>query len=113
MSPRHILTAEDVRAKAERIYSHFSANSVQTRIGTDGPHYFYHYGITEGGRVEIMGPETVDEAEKFAADLDEGEVFDIDTYVLAKATQQIKAEMLKRGKSHDLVLQKVSHIRRT
>lgn len=107
-----IITADDVKANAERTFKHFTPDQVLRRIGGASPTYFYHYGITKQGRPEIMGPETQREAEKFASELEDGEVFELDTVDRKRATAIIKAELIRRGVDHDLALRKVKHIRR-
>ena len=105
-------TANQIRSNAERTFSHFSSENVLSRLGLSKPTYFYHYGITANGKAEFMGPESREEAERYAADLDEGEVFELDTRDLHRATQIMKAELIRRGEEHDKALQKVSHIRK-
>lgn len=103
--------ADDVKMNAQRIYSHFAPNSVLQRLGLGKPTYFYHYGITKKGRIEFMGPESRQEADMYAGELDDGEVFEMDTRDLKKATQQMKAELIRRGEEHDKALQRVKHTR--
>ena len=104
-------TAEEVRRNAERTYKHFAPENILHRVGISKPTYFYHYGITESGKAEVMGPERQEEAERYAAELDEGEVYELDTMQLAKATRIIKAELIKRGVAHDKALERIKHTR--
>jgi hypothetical protein len=71
--------------------------------------YFFVYGITEGGKQVFWGPIPQDQADACASGLIAGEVFEMDIRDLRKATQAIKAELLKRGHDPDAALSRMSH----
>jgi len=75
-----------------------------------GQKYWYVMGVTDGGRVVALGP-FVDEAEanNQLATLADGELFQYVTRDLAKATRQMKAELLSRGENPDDALKKMLH----
>ncbi len=106
----HIPSSKDIKRKAERSYQRFLPKSVLRTMGI-GPKdtYFYVYGITEGGKQVFWGPVPQDQADACAAGLIAGEVFEMDTKDLHKATQAIKAELLKRGQDPDAALSRMSH----
>lgn len=105
-------TAEDIQRNATRTFEHFAPDSVRQAIGMTKPKYYYHYGITPKGTPEFMGPESQLEAERYAAELEDGEVFELETRNLARATAIMKAELISRGIAHDEALRKVKHTRR-
>lgn len=102
-------TADSVRRGAERTYSHFASTNVLARIGIAKPDYAYAYGITPKGKALFLGPIADDEAEAIASALKDGEVFYLGTRDLKKATQEIKAELVRRGKPPDEALARMSH----
>jgi hypothetical protein len=105
-------TSEDVARNAQRSAQRFSAGAISRRLGIGGrPIYFYVYGRTPEGKTVVWLIESLEEADAAARGLIEGEVFELETRDLHKATQSIKAEMLSRGKEIDKVLGRVSHKR--
>lgn len=105
-----LITAQSLQDRTLRTFGQFASPEAMQRLELIQPSFFYHRGVTSKGKVEIMGPESKEDAERFAGELEDGEVFELDTRQLAKAVQQIKAEDLKRGIAHDLVLQRTTHI---
>lgn len=107
-------TADSIRASAERTYAHFSPESVLARIGVaQKSKYYYVYGILPQKRKPFFdGPMALDEADEIASMLVDGEVFEMDTKQLSVATQQIKAELIRRGKSPDEAVTRISHSRK-
>ncbi len=72
--------------------------------------YYWIFGFTKGGKTVIWGPYYAPkEADRDLAMLDDGEVFDLSTRDVTKATREIKAELLKRGGDPDEVLKRVLH----
>lgn len=107
---RGLLTAEDIRMNAERMRDYFSSESVKARLGIGEPiHYYYVYGITEKGKALFLGPLPETEAEDIGSMLGDGEVFELPTRDLARATGEIKAEMILRGKNIDSAIQRLGH----
>ena len=105
-----IPTSADVKRNAERTYQRYLPKSMLQRIGIgDKPTYFFVYGITEGGKQVFWGPIPRDQADACATGLIAGEVFEMDIKDLRKATQAIKAELLRRGHDPDAALSRMSH----
>jgi len=104
-------TSQDVKANAEKTYRKFLPQTMLRSLGIGGkPTYFYVYGFTEGGKQMFWGPMPREQAEAAGCGLIEGEVFELETRDLKKATQAIKAELLKRGIDPDKALSRMSHI---
>jgi len=77
-----------------------------------GQKYHWVFGFTKEGKKVIWGPYyDTREAERDLTTLDDGEVFDLDTRDITRATREIKAELLKRGEDPDEVLRRVLHKR--
>jgi hypothetical protein len=105
-----IPTSADVKRDAERTYARYLPKTMLRTMGIGNkPTYFFVYGITEGGKQVYWGPIPRDEADACAVGLIMGEVFEMDIKDLRKATQAIKAELLKRGQNPDMVLSRMSH----
>lgn len=105
-----IPTSADVKRNAEKTYQRYLPKSMLRRIGIgDKPVYFFVYGITEGGKLVFWGPIPQDQADACATGLIAGEVFEMDIKDLRKATQAIKAELLRRGHDPDAALSRMSH----
>jgi len=78
--------------------------------GAEKQMFFYVFGWTKSGRKLVDGPFTdVRDADTLAATLFEGEIFEKATRDQAKATREIKAELIARGKEPDEALQRVKH----
>ena len=72
--------------------------------------YYYVFGWTKKGKKLIDGPfTTVQEADTLAATVFEGEIFEKATKDQARATREIKAELLARGEEPDAALERVKH----
>jgi len=101
-------TADDIRAKAERTYRHFSPSRILASIGLGKPTYFYVSGVTTLKHKRLtLGPIPREEAEEIGAELLDGEVFELETYSLKTAKEQIKAELLRRGENPDVALERM------
>ena len=75
-----------------------------------GQKYYYVFGWTKGGRKLIDGPFTdMQDADALLATLEDGEIFEKATRDQAKATREIKAELLSRGEDPDEALRRVLH----
>lgn len=105
-----IPSSESVKRNAERTYQRFLPKSMLRTLGISGKQtYNYVYGITPGGKQVFWGPMPEDQAEAAAVGLIAGEIFYLDTRDLRKATQAIKAELLKRGNDPDRALGRIQH----
>ncbi len=103
-------SSASVKANAERTYQRFLPATMLRSLGIGTKtKYNYVYGITPGGKIVYWGPLPMDEADACAAGLIDGEVFEIDTRDLRKATQAIKAEKLRRGGDPDQALSRGHH----
>ncbi len=72
--------------------------------------YHWVFGFTKGGKTVVWGPYYSDiEAARSLTCLDDGEVFELDTRNVTKATREIKAALLKRGGDPDEALRRVLH----
>ncbi len=75
-----------------------------------GQKYFWVYGWTKGGKTVVLGPfYDAKEADRELVMLDDGEVFDLDTRDVTRATRVIKAELIARGGDPDEALKRVLH----
>lgn len=81
------------------------------RVVLPSNEWSYVFGFTKMGKTVFWGPMWPDEAEKELSRLADGEVFNFKTRSLSKATQELKAELLKRGVDPDEALKRVSHKR--
>jgi len=103
-------TSAGIQHNAEKTYERYLPKTVLRSMGIGGkPTYFFVYGITEGGKQVFWGPIPQDQADACASGLIAGEVFEMDIKDLRKATQAIKAELLKRGHDPDAALSRMSH----
>lgn len=103
---------EALERSKEAFYNQFSPEVLEAQVMPTTPRYYYVYGITAKGKVVYWGPmTTAQEADQELAKLDDGEIFERTTKNLAKATQEIKAELIRRGKSPDEALKRLSHKR--
>jgi len=75
-----------------------------------GQKYQYVFGYTKGGKTVCLGPYmTPHDADATLATLEDGEIFDLDTRDLHKATRVIKAELLNRTGDPDESIKRVLH----
>lgn len=75
-----------------------------------GQKYYYVFGFTKGGKKFFDGPFTDQaEADGVLATLEDGEIFEKETRNLARATREIKAELLSRGEEPDEALRRMLH----
>lgn len=103
-------TSADVKARAQQTYQRFLPKDMLSRMGLiNKSEYIYVYGITPGGKQVFWGSMPEEQAEAAASGLIAGEIFYLDTKDLRKATQEIKAELLKRGHDPDKALSRMSH----
>jgi len=74
--------------------------------------YYYVFGFTKEGKKVCLGPMmSSQEADGKLAELDDGEVFELRTRDLSKATRIIKAELMSRGEEPDEALRHMLHQR--
>ena len=72
--------------------------------------YYYVFGFTKEGKKVCLGPlMSQQEADGKLAELDDGEVFELGTRDLSKATRIVKAELMSRGEEPDEALKRVLH----
>jgi len=72
--------------------------------------FYYVFGFTKEGRKVCLGPfMDSHEADGKLAELDDGEVFELKTKDLSKATRIIKAELMSRGEDADEALRHMLH----
>jgi len=72
--------------------------------------YFWIFGFTRGGKTVVWGPYyNAKEADRELTTLEDGEVFDLDTRDVTRATREIKAILLQRGGDPDEALKRVLH----
>ncbi len=75
-----------------------------------GHGYYWVFGFTREGRKVIWGPHyTQRDADRELVSLEDGEVFELDTRDIARATREIKAVLLQRGEDPDEALKRVLH----
>lgn len=75
-----------------------------------GSMYFYIFGFTKGGKTVIWGPYYSSlEADRDLATLDDGEVFELETRDVHRATREIKSILMQRGGNPDEILRSVLH----
>lgn len=80
-----------------------------------GSAYFWVFGWTKGkddepGKKVVLGPYySSTEADRELAMLEDGEIFELDTRDVTRATRIIKAELLSRGEDPDDVLKRMLH----
>jgi len=76
------------------------------------PNQLYHwvFGLTKGGKKVVWGPYyTATEADRVLSTLDDGEIFELSTRDVTRATREIKSDLMKRGEEPDEVLKRVRH----
>lgn len=73
--------------------------------------YYWVFGYTPVDQTKVIWGPYYDKADaaRDSTKLDQGEVFDLNTRDVTRATREIKAELLKRGDSPDDAVQRVSH----
>ena len=75
-----------------------------------GMKYFYVFGFTRDGNKVCLGPYTLEaEANARLAELDDGEIFELDTRDQTRATRIIKEILLERTGNADEAIKKVLH----
>lgn len=75
-----------------------------------GQKYSYVFGYTKAGKTVCLGPYMVQaEATNVLATLEDGEIFELDTRDLSKATKQIKHVLMSRSGDPDDALKKMLH----
>ncbi len=101
---------EAAEESAERFFGQFSQEALEARVMPLITKYFYVWGITKEGKKAALGPfYTAQEADQRLAALDDGEIFELETKDLTKATRIMKAEMMRRGEDADKALERVKH----
>ena len=75
-----------------------------------GQCYYYVFGYTKAGKTVCLGPYMVEaEASNVLATLGDGEIFDLNTRDLNKATREIKHILMSRSGDPDEALKKMLH----
>ena len=75
-----------------------------------GQKYSYVFGYTKLGKTVCLGPYSVPhEADSMLATLEDGEVFELDTRSLSRASRVIKAELLSRSGNPDESIRRMLH----
>jgi hypothetical protein len=75
-----------------------------------GMKYFYVFGFTKEGKKLCLGPYCVGaEADGVLAGLEQGEIFELDTRDLSRATRIIKEKLMERTGDADEAMKKVLH----
>ena len=76
-----------------------------------GSVYYWVFGWTKKeGKKVVLGPfYSAHEAERELSMLEDGEVFELETRDVTRATRVIKAELMSRGEDPDEVLKRVLH----
>jgi len=82
----------------------------QPELGGSSGTWWWAFGQTEKGKRALLGPFSSEtEAHERADKLDDMELFQLDTRNQARATQEIKAILLKRGSTADDALTRQLH----
>lgn len=75
-----------------------------------GQKFLYVFGFTKEGKKVCLGPiADPSEADGKLAEFDDGEIFELRTRDLGKATRIIKAELIGRGEEPDEALKRMLH----
>lgn len=75
-----------------------------------GQNFYYVFGFTREGKKVCLGPfMSQQDADGKLAELDDGEIFELKTRDLSKATRIIKAELMSRGEEADEALKRMLH----
>lgn len=76
-----------------------------------GQKYLYVFGVTKKDKTFCDGPFIPGdpEVDRTLSKLNDGEIFELNTSNLARATREIKAELLRRDGDPDEVLKKMLH----
>ena len=73
-----------------------------------GQKYYYVFGFTHEDKKVCLGPFTdASEVDGKLAELEDGEVFELTTRDINKATREIKAELMSRGEDADSALRRM------
>ena len=98
---------EKVQDRLKRLSDKTYSNAVPQLFGQK---YSYVFGYTKGGKTVCLGPYmTPHDADATLATLEDGEIFELDTRDLYKATRVIKAELLNRTGDPDESIKRVLH----
>ena len=105
--------AGQMEKRLERLAAKYSK---QPMFRYPGRGYLYVFGFTPMGKMVCLGPYPPDpDGESMAnaalADLEQGELFELDTRDQSKASRIIKARLIARGKEPDEVFRRVLHER--
>ena len=105
--------AGKMEKRLQRLEAKYSAAPV---FHYPGRGFIYVFGFTSLGKPVCLGPYSPDpdgesQANACLADLDDGELFELDTRDQGKAARVIKARLIARGKEPDEVLRKMLHQR--
>jgi len=103
-----VATPEGLAEFEKQFTEEATYGKIQSRLQGE---YFYTFGITpEKLKPLLLGPfNTREEAESLLTELDTGEVFSWKTRDVHRASQLLKAEMIKRGHKIDLAMVRYYH----
>jgi len=98
---------DKAQARIKRIEDSLTRTPI---VRLPGSKFFYVLGWTQNDKVVSLGPFMYEsEASSELTKLVDGEIFEYQTRNLARATRQMKAELLSRGEEPDVVLRKHLH----
>lgn len=98
---------EKVQDRLKRLSNKIYSNAVPKLFGQK---YSYVFGYTKNNKTVCLGPYlVVHDADAILATLEDGEIFELDTRDLHKATRVIKAELLQRTGDPDESIKRVLH----
>ena len=95
------------REYLERLKQRTYSNVVPLIYGST---YYWIYGWTKGGKNVLWGPKLSSiEADRELATLEDGEIFELETRNVTRATSEIKAQLMERGGDPDEALKRLIH----
>lgn len=106
---KQAMSFDVLQRKAERQSKKYSFDSLASRFGNPNYTHCYVYGCTARGKWVILGPLSEPQAVEAGEALTDAEVFYLSTPDIAKATQEIKAELWRRGVDPDEAISRKGH----
>lgn len=98
---------DQARARVKRIEESLEGTALYRYPGQK---FYYVFGFTGEGKKVCLGPiMDPSEADGKLAELEDGEIFELKTRDLNKATRIIKAELMSRGEEPDEALRHMLH----